>query len=219
MFSRRSPSPRYQELLRQNRQLHLEGNPAQKVSAADSFPGKSLFRQLPRIKNLVARTNSSSLLDYGCGKGLQYQASRIVIDGKAIKESVQDYLDVDYIYRYDGAYPPFTKLPEDRFDGVICTDVLEHCPEQDMDWIVDELFGYAKKFVFASVAGYPAGKMLPNGENAHCTQMDSVWWKSLFSAVGQRFPQVTWEVWYVSRLGAEADPEYLEVRLGLQQNP
>jgi hypothetical protein len=34
MFSRQSPSPRYQELLRQNRQLHLEGNPAQKMSAA-----------------------------------------------------------------------------------------------------------------------------------------------------------------------------------------
>ena len=92
MFSRQSPSPRYQELLRQNRQLHLEGNPAQKVSAEDSFPGKSLFRQLPRIRNLVRATKASSLLDYGCGKGLQYQANRIFIDGNAVEESVQDYL-------------------------------------------------------------------------------------------------------------------------------
>ena len=213
MFSRQSPSPRYQELLRQNRQLHLEGNPAQKVSAEDSFPGKSLFRQLPRIRNLVRATKASSLLDYGCGKGLQYQANRIFIDGNAVEESVQDYLDVDYVYRYDGAYPPFTQLPEGRFDGVICTDVLEHCPEQDLPWIVEELFGYARKFVFASVAGYPAGKILPNGENAHCTQLESSWWKSLFSAAAQRHPTIDWEVWHVSRRGPADDPEYVEVRL------
>ena len=40
MFSRQSPSPRYQELLRQNRQLHLEGNPAQKVSAPAETPAQ-----------------------------------------------------------------------------------------------------------------------------------------------------------------------------------
>jgi len=217
MYSRQSPSPRYQELLRQNRQLHLEGNPAQKVSAGDSFPGKSLFRQLPRIRNLVRASGATSLLDYGCGKGLQYQASRIFIGDEAIEESVQDYLDVDYIYRYDGAYPPFTKLPEDRFDGVICTDVLEHCPEQDLPWIVAELFSYARKFVFASVAGYPAEKLLPNGENAHCTQLDSRWWKSLFSEAAARHPQIEWEVWYVARRGPADDPEYLEVRLGSTQ--
>ena len=203
--------------MRQNRQLHLEGNPAQKVSAEDSFPGKSLFRQLPRIRHLVRATGATSLLDYGCGKGLQYQTSRIFIDGKAIEESVQDYLDVDFIYRYDGAYPPFTKLPADRFDGVICTDVLERCPEGDLPWIVAELFGYARKFVFASVAGYPASKLLPSGENAHCTQLDSSWWKSLFSAAAASNPGIKWEVWYVGRRGPAENPEYVEARLGSNQ--
>jgi hypothetical protein len=64
---------------------------------------------------------------------------------------------------------PFSALPEGRFDGVVCTDVLEHCPEEDLPWIVGELFGYARLFVFANVACYPAAKKLPNGENAHCT--------------------------------------------------
>ena len=89
----------------------------------------------------------------------------------------------------------------------------EHCPEQDLPWIVDELFTYAKKFVFASVAGYPAGKLLPNGENAHCTQLDAAWWKNLFDTAAARHPQVSWEVWYVSRRGPSDDPEYVEVRL------
>jgi hypothetical protein len=53
---------------------------------------------------------------------------------------------------------------------VISTDVLEHCPGKvNVPWIVDEMFGYATRFVFANVAVIPAGKRLPNGENAHCT--------------------------------------------------
>jgi hypothetical protein len=214
MFSRQSPSPRYQELIGQNRQLHLEGNPAQNLSAPDAFPGKSLFRQLPRIRNLIRATQSTSMLDYGCGKGMQYQVGKFFIDDQAINETVQDYLNVDYIYRYDAAYPPYTVLPEGRFDAVICTDVLEHCPEDDLPWIVEELFAYSTKLVFANVASYPAGKLLPNGENAHCTQLDAERWRSIFSTVALRHPGVLWEVLHVSRHKQPDDVEFVETRLG-----
>ena len=217
MFSRQSPSPRYKELLGQNRQLHLEGNPAQKLSAEHAFPGTSLFRQLPRIRNLIQATGSSSLLDYGCGKGMQYQVNRFVLDGQVINETVQDYLDLDYIYRYDAAYPPYTTLPVDRFDGVICTDVLEHCPGDDLPWIVEELFGFARKFVFANVASYPAAKLLPNGENAHCAQFDTEWWKSVFSVAAERHPGITWEVWHISRSRQLDNFEYVDAHLGTTQ--
>ena len=71
MFSRASPGPLYQEPQRQDRQLHLEGNPAQKLSTKGSFTGKSLIRRLPLMRSLVHATKASSLLDHGCGKGLQ----------------------------------------------------------------------------------------------------------------------------------------------------
>jgi hypothetical protein len=73
--------------------------------------------------------------------------------------------------------------------------VLEHCPEQDLDWIVDGLFGYAQKFVFANVACFPARKSLPNGENAHCTIRPGSFWKALFEASSARHPGVLWEAW------------------------
>ncbi len=77
---------------------------------------------------------------------------------------------------YDPGYAPFSELPEGDFDGVICTDVLEHCAEEDMGWILDELFGFARKFVFANVACFPARKTLPSGGNAHCTIKPAKWW-------------------------------------------
>ena len=214
MYSRQSPSPRYLELLSLNRQLHMEGDAAQSLAADDAFPGKSLFAQLPRIKDLVRSTRASTLLDYGCGKGRQYQVQSFAIDGAIINESVQDYLDVDYIYRYDAAFPQYTQLPEGRFDGVICTDVLEHCPEQDLPWIIEELFGYASKFVFANVPGFSAMKKLPNGENAHCTQRESQWWNTVFGTAARKHPGIYWEVLHVSRLGPQERQEHHVVRLG-----
>ena len=36
------------------------------------FPGNSLRPQLRHIVDLIQDTKSKTLLDYGCGKGLQY---------------------------------------------------------------------------------------------------------------------------------------------------
>ncbi len=62
---------------------------------------------------------------------------------------------------YDPAYTPYMALPQGKFTmASICTDVLEHCPEQDIPWILSELFSYATRFVFANIACYPAKKTL-----------------------------------------------------------
>jgi hypothetical protein len=77
---------------------------------------------------------------------------------------------------------------------VISTDVLEHCPEEDMPWIVGELFAHATRFVFANVACFPARKRLPNGQNAHCTVRPLKWWRELVGKVAARHPTLLYEL-------------------------
>jgi len=198
-YSRQNPSPRYFELLDQYHRMHREGNPAKGVSATAMFDGMSLPRQVHRIKALIDKTGARTILDYGSGKGAQYEANRI-----------QRYWGVSAIRCYDPGHEPFTALPEGKFDGVVCTDVLEHCPEEDLGWIVEELFALAQRFVFANVACFPALKTLPNGENAHCTVRTVAYWCALFDATAARFPGVTWEVWADVQDGAG----FSEVRCG-----
>ena len=64
-----------------------------------------------------------------------------------------------------------------------------------MGWIVDELFAYATRFVFANVACYPAEKRLPSGENAHITLKPMAWWEGLFRDAAARKPGIVWECW------------------------
>lgn len=63
-----------------------------------------------------------------------------------------------------------------------------------MPWVLDELFGYARRFVFANVACFPAGKRLPNGQNAHCTVKPVKWWRREFERAAARHPGVHYEV-------------------------
>ena len=40
-----------------------------------TYQGVSLDKEIPNIANLVLRTSSMTVLDYGCGKGNQYKQS------------------------------------------------------------------------------------------------------------------------------------------------
>jgi len=77
---------------------------------------------------------------------------------------------------------------------VICVDALEHCDRQDLPWIITRLFQKARRGVFANIAAYPASKVLPNGENAHCTIEEASWWMGVFQSVAVRYPDIQYEV-------------------------
>ncbi|MBM3358610.1 MAG: class I SAM-dependent methyltransferase [Betaproteobacteria bacterium] len=213
-YSRANPSPRYRELQGLYRTMHEEGEKFLGIPPEETFPGSSLAPQAPRIKALIVKTGALTILDYGAGKGKQYEPRPIKDGASGQWPSVMDYWDVDEVVCYDPCYAPYSKLPGDKFDGVICTDVLEHCPEEDIPWIVGEIFGYATRFVFANVACYPARKRLPTGENAHCTIKPVEWWSELFAQVASRHPELTWEVWVQSRIDKPEGPQLVEQRLG-----
>ena len=218
MYSRENPSPRYRELTQLYRQMHAEGEQFLKIPPEQTFPGLSLPSQAGRIKRLVAATGATNILDYGSGKGMQYDLRGIKTEDGKVYETIQDYWDVDFIQCYDPSFTPFSKLPTGKFDGVISTDVLEHCPEEDLQWIIGEIFSYADRFVFANVACYPAKKRLPTGENAHCTIQPPDWWQSLIRGVAARYPGVAWEFWIQWREDAPAAPRLLETRLSSEDS-
>jgi len=193
-LSRDNPSGRYRELVALYRRMHEEGAVADGVPPDRTFDGRSLEPHIERIKALAEKHGARSILDYGAGKGRAYNGADLTrADGTAV-ESLEALWGVDRIALYDPGYAPHAELPEGSFDGVICTDVLEHCPEQDIGWIVGELFDRAGKFVYAAVACYPARKHLPNGDNAHVTIRPPEWWAAVFKDEAGRRPGLRWSL-------------------------
>jgi hypothetical protein len=174
--------------------MHEVGEPRRGIPAEKTFKGNSLLPQAHHIRRLVRETGARSLLDYGSGKGLQYKLKEFTgPDERTPYPGVKAYWGVAEVRCYDPGYAPFSELPTGQFDAVVCTDVLEHCPEEDLDWILDELFSFARKFVFANVACFAALKHLPSGANVHCTVKPVQWWHARILRAAQGRPGVRCE--------------------------
>jgi hypothetical protein len=206
IYTRDNPSPEYRAMVEMYATLHEQG--ADKAMSQDhrppekTFAGKMLAGQAPKIKQIIDRTQSKTLLDYGSGKGQLYERKDIEIGG-AVAPSLKEYWGLESIRCYDPGYEPFSQLPQDQFDAVISTDVLEHITEPDLPWILDEMFGFARRFVFANIACYPAKKNLPNGQNAHCTVRSPDWWAGMIHAVAMRHTDVSYQFSLATRTGAK----------------
>ena len=62
-----------------------------------------------------------------------------------------------------------------QFDMVICSDVLEHVPEDEVDQLIERLFGYGRRGL-ASVCCRLAKKTFADGTNMHVTVQPYEWW-------------------------------------------
>lgn len=132
-----------------------------------AFKGYSLLPHVEDIANLIELRNARTLLDYGCGKGLQYTEK----NAHGAWGGIMPML-------YDPHVEKFSVKPLGKFDGVICTDVLEHIPEEEIirTWLDVINFGEEFGFVFATICVRKAKKKLPDGRNCHLTVKSKEWW-------------------------------------------
>lgn len=141
------------------KKLHEEGN----------FNGGSLKPEyINIISEMVESTASTSILDYGCGKAQNY-----------LKNKIHNRFGIpdSGLFLYDPGVPKFSKLMKDTVDGVICTDVLEHIPEEELEETFQTIFKKAEKFVFLVVFCGLAVKTFPDGTNVHVTIKPPIWWE------------------------------------------
>ena len=191
-FSRARPSRQYRMLIEHYSRMHEEGYAIEDgggqrmLSAEEAYPGNELPKFIQPIKKLIDEHGARTILDYGAGKDRQYDPRTTMPDGRVFPD-IKSYWGVERITCYDPAVPEHDTLPDTPSDGVVSTDMLEHCYAGDVPWIVREMFSLANRFVFANVACYPAKARLPSGENAHITIREPQWWGRLFSSIANEF--------------------------------
>lgn len=103
-------------------------------------------------------------------------------------EAQLDELPVRSVARWD----PMRADRVDPADAVVCCRGLEDAPEDDVPWLLDELFAAADRFV---VAGVDCGK-LPASPAATATETLTApeRWPEHFSAAGARHPGIRWQL-------------------------
>lgn len=109
------------------------------------------------ILEAMRRTGSSTVLDYGCGKGTLRKALGPMVSN------------------YDPAVPEWSESPS-QADLVVCTDVLEHVEPEHLDDVLGDIRRLARKAAFLVISCRKATKTLPDGRNAHLTVEKPSWW-------------------------------------------
>ena len=176
------------DIIQEYKRLHKETNPDRNEPW---FPGKSIRPHVNKIAGLVRETDSKTLLDFGCGQGRQYSEMKVHNEWGILPEL------------YDPAVDGISELPDKVFDGVICTDVLEHIPEDNVDQVLSDIFSRADKFVFLSIALFLTGDLLPDGRDLHCTVESPEWWKERIRPFQKTVCHISWRYrkkWIEERL-------------------
>jgi hypothetical protein len=145
----------YEEALKLHEELHEK----------NFFLGNSIKDHLNNIIELVDIYNVKTVCDYGCGKARCW-----------IKMNLKETLDLDEVLLYDPCYEIYKNFPDKKVDMIICTDVMEHIPEDSVDYELKRIFDLTDGVIYFSISSVLAKKELKKGVNAHLTVKDQKWW-------------------------------------------
>lgn len=185
-------SNNYYEIIEKYKNFHINGT--EKLSGSATFLGYSLVKWVHKIRKIIHSTNSKTLIDYGCGKALLYN-NKINFQNQTFN-NVQEYWGVKDVFLYDPAVEKYSIQPVEKVDGIICTDVIEHIPEEDIIVFIDNLFKLANKFVFLVIATRLAGKYFDDGKNIHLCIKTEKEWGVIFSKFKKSYPNIAQYIFF-----------------------
>lgn len=164
----REPGAEYEHALRATRRHHARHK---------TFSGRFLVRYIDDVKAIVETHGCKTMLDYGCGKGVQYEQP--LANGQFILE----FLGVE-VTKYDPGVPQFAVEPVGKFDIVICTQVIGSIPLSAQEWFVDRLYGFASKAVYV---GERCGRKVKKQIHTHmASAMPQMWTHEQWAAILRR---------------------------------
>ena len=153
-----------------------------------TFLGYSLSKWILKIKEIIKINKCYSLVDFGCGKGFLYK-NKFKINDQEYR-NLLDCWELDDVYLYDPGVKEFSVYPVRKFDGLICTDVIEHIPESDILEFIDNLFKLSNKFIFVVIATIPATKFFDDGNNIHLCLKTQEEWEKIFLEFKAKYPDI-----------------------------
>lgn len=132
-------------------------------------------RETPQIEKLVTETGSRSMLCSSIGMDPADRGS----DGSLTNRN--------------GTFP--TGQPADRAaDGVVCAETLDFFPDEDVPWMLEELFRRARRFVYISTGTSARGATLPDRGLPEVRIRSARWWRTHLDPISFRYPRIRWHL-------------------------
>ncbi len=175
VFQAQQPSTQYRTLCTHIRDASTQSAPPACSLQATRNDHSSDFQE--HIEKLIAATQSRTLLDYSFGIGPSLTCSHDPL-----------------VSHYNLALAAPTPSACEAADGVVCTDTLDFLPDEDIPWMLEELFRHARHFVSVSISAEPYERRLPNGIHLQGRVRPLPWWRTHLDSLSPRYPNVQWHL-------------------------
>ncbi len=148
------------------------------------FDGSNFVTKLYRpFCAILENVPVARILDYGSGKADHLH--KTTLKGKTLYQAhpgkIQTY------YCFDPGYTRFSKPPAEgqTFNIVICADVMEHVPEEDVRETLVQIRSKLEDGGVAlfTISGKLAKKSFLDGENLHVTVKPYTYWRDLINEI------------------------------------
>ncbi len=164
VFSEARPSSQYSELV-------------DRVGGASLIAAQTASRFevefTRRLEKALAESKGESLLEVGLG------------DDVALSSDASEH------HRHSMLSP--ASMPRGN-DGVACAGLLEFLPDEDVPWVIDELFASAQRFVCVAVDNVAGERQLAEGGPLVRAVRDLSWWMEHFESSARRHPDLHWSL-------------------------
>jgi SAM-dependent methyltransferase len=153
-------SPEYQAMQRDMHARKVYGNSG----------GKWMYT----VAGIAAVHGCRTILDYGCGTGAM-AARYAALTGRQIAE-------------FDPGVTGKDHRPQSA-DLVCCIDTLEHIEPDCLADVLADLYRLSRDVLFTVISTRLAGKILPDGRNAHLMVEPEHWWREQINDSGFKFKE------------------------------
>ena len=176
VFRAACPSTQYQDFLTQLR------TPPEPANNGQQRPRARPPAVLPALRELITAAGARTILLYGFGMDKDATAE---LAGQFGGNSIA-------ITSYDRACLSKMAQPLAEYDGVVCFQGLECLPDEDVPWVLEEMFGHARRFVCLTVLQASHVKRSQNGTRVLPQQRDFAWWRTRVEAASARHATMHW---------------------------
>ena len=183
-FSSQFPSNRFKSLfdsLRSEWVKILQSiQNASRISELDIF-----FAVLPNINALLQTNLCEKMADFCAPNPGRFNPALILEDKESgcSYKGVQSYLGLKEVVNHN-----FDSSPSvcDPIDAVCVAGVLEHCPESDTYWLVDEAFQLGSRIVVFII------------DLSKAIHKDFGWWQGMIAGIANRYQGVNYHIFALS---------------------
>lgn len=179
VFSRENPSQAFKDLCNaaQDPQIISRRN--------DSEPTKTVRSNQTGLAQLLEACSARTVLD--CRISVATPGSILQFPAVA-KAGIEQLVEFDPTAHLEQA------ASSECVDAVVCLETLDFVPDDDIPWLLRQLFERSKRLVYCEVSNKPASQYLANGARLDRRNRPVEWWQYQFELVARHFPAVRWRL-------------------------